>query len=393
MTAAALIVAAGRGARAGRGTLPPKQYAPLAGRSVLAHTIAAFEACPAIGTIVVVIHPNDSALFAASASGCSARLAPPVIGGATRQESVRLGLQALADAGVDQVLIHDAARPFVTADIVQRVLASLETHEGAIAADPLADTLKRDGGDGAISETVPRAGLWKAQTPQGFRFAPILAAHTRAAADGLADFTDDAAIAEWAGMKVALVPGSSRNFKITTPEDMQMAEHLLAHVAPLWETRTGTGFDVHALCEGDHVWLGGVRIPHDRGLLGHSDADAPLHALTDALLGAIGDGDIGQHFPPSDPAWKGARSRLFVEDAATRIRSRGGRIVNVDVTVLCEEPRIGPHRDAIRAEIADMLGIDVTRVAVKATTTERLGFTGRKEGIAALATASVMLPV
>lgn len=393
MTAAALIVAAGRGARAGRGTLPPKQYASLAGRSVLARTIAAFEACPAISTIAVVIHPDDSALFAASASGCSSRLAPPVIGGATRQDSVRLGLQALAAAGVAHVLIHDAARPFVTTDLVQRVLAALETHEGAIAADPLADTLKRDGGDGAISETVPRAGLWKAQTPQGFRFAPILAAHTRAATAGVADFTDDAAIAEWAGMKVALVPGSSRNFKITTPEDMQMAEHLLAPEAPLWETRTGTGFDVHAFCEGDHVWLGGVRIPHARGLLGHSDADAPLHALTDALLGAIGDGDIGQHFPPSDPAWKGARSRLFVEDAAARIKSRGGRITNVDVTVLCEEPRIGPHRDAIRAEIADMLGIDVTRVAVKATTTERLGFTGRKEGIAALATASVMLPV
>jgi 2-C-methyl-D-erythritol 4-phosphate cytidylyltransferase/2-C-methyl-D-erythritol 2,4-cyclodiphosphate synthase len=360
---------------------------------VLAHTLAAFDASPAIGAIVVVIHPDDRALFEASATGVSSKLAPPVLGGATRQESVRLGLEALATAAPDHVLIHAAARPFVTPDIVARVLGALDTHEGAIAAEPLSDTLKRDDGAAAIAETIPRAGLWKAQTPQGFRFPSILAAHARAAAGGREDFTDDAAIAEWAGLKIALVPGASGNFKLTTPEDMQMAERLFRPETPAWEPRTGTGFDVHAFCAGDHVWLGGVQIPHDKGLLGHSDADAPLHALTDALLGAIGDGDIGQHFPPSDPAWKGARSRVFVEDAAKRIAARGGRITNVDLTILCEEPRVGPHRDAIRAAIADMLGIEIGRVAVKATTTEQLGFTGRKEGIAALATATVLLPL
>lgn len=397
MTAAALIVAAGRGTRACReetapGRHAPKQYALLAGRPVLARAIAAFDACPAIGTITVVIHPDDRESYDAAVRGTSARLTPPVLGGRTRQESVRLGLKSLAEAAPDTVLIHDAARPLVTPDIVARVLAALEHHPGAIAAEPLADTLKRDAGDGLIGATIARAGLWKAQTPQGFHLGPILAAHARAAEAGFHDATDDAAIAEWAGLAVALVASSARNFKITTPEDMAMAEDLLRPAAPALEPRTGSGFDVHAFCAGDHVWLAGVRIPHDRGLLGHSDADAPLHALTDALLGAIGDGDIGQHFPPSDPAWKGAASHLFVEDAARRIAARGGRITNVDLTILCEEPRIGPHRGAMRGAIAAMLGIDVARVAVKATTTERLGFTGRKEGIAALASATVLLP-
>lgn len=393
MTAAALIVAAGRGARAGRPGLAPKQYADLAGRPVLAHAIAAFEACPGIATITVVIHADDRALYEAAIPPGARRLTDPVIGGATRQESVRLGLAALAPAAPERVLIHDAARPFVTPDLIGRVIAALASHDGAIAAAPLADTLKRDRGDGVAAETVPRADLWRAQTPQGFRFPAILDAHRRAARDGRADFTDDAAVAEWAGLAVALVPGPARNFKLTTEEDMAMAAALLAGASPAFEPRTGSGFDVHAFCEGDHVWLAGVRIPHGRGLTGHSDADAPLHALTDALLGAIGDGDIGQHFPPSDPAWKGARSRLFVEDAARRIAARGGRIANVDVTILCELPRVGPHRDAMRAAIADMLGIDVTRVGVKATTTERLGFTGREEGLAAMATATVLLPV
>jgi 2-C-methyl-D-erythritol 4-phosphate cytidylyltransferase/2-C-methyl-D-erythritol 2,4-cyclodiphosphate synthase len=362
---------------------------------VLARTLAAFQASPAITTIAVVIHPDDEALFAAAASDGPSKLAPPITGGATRQDSVRHGLEALAASAArpDHVLIHDAARPFVTPEIVARIVAALETNDGAIAAEPLADTLKRADDNGRIAETVPRAGLWKAQTPQGFRFAAILDAHLRAAAAGRADFTDDAAIAEWAGIEVALVPGSSGNFKLTTAEDMQMAERLLRPDPPAWEPRTGSGFDVHAFCPGDHLWLGGVRIAHDRGLLGHSDADAPLHALTDALLGAIGDGDIGQHFPPSDPAWKGAASRLFVEDAARRVAARGGRITNVDLTILCEAPRIGPHRDAIRAAIAAMLGLEVERVAVKATTTEQLGFTGRREGIAAMATATVLLPL
>jgi 2-C-methyl-D-erythritol 4-phosphate cytidylyltransferase/2-C-methyl-D-erythritol 2,4-cyclodiphosphate synthase len=398
VTAAALIVAASRGARAcredaGPDRHVPKQYAMLAGRPVLAHAIAAFDACPDVGAITVVIHPDDRDLYEAAARDVSARLTPPVLGGATRQESVRLGLASLATAPPDVVLIHDAARPLVTPEIVGRVLAALRTHAGAIAAEPLADTLKRDAGGGVIDATVPREDLWKAQTPQGFRFRPILTAHTGAAEAGLPDFTDDAAIAEWAGLEVVLVPGSARNFKITTPEDMAMADALLRSAGPAFEPRVGTGFDVHAFGPGDHVWLAGVRIPHDRGLTGHSDADAPLHALTDALLGAIGDGDIGQHFPPSDPAWKGAASRLFVEDAARRVAARGGRIANVDLTILCEEPRIGPHRDAMRGAVAAMLGIDAARVAVKATTTEQLGFTGRREGLAALASATVLLPL
>ena len=393
MTAIALIVAAGRGTRAGRDGLAPKQYALLAGRPVLRHAVAAFDAVSGIDRIVVVIHPGDRALYDAATAGLSAKLAEPVAGGATRQESVRLGLAALGDPSArDRVLIHDAARPFPPPDVLQRVLAALDQSDGAIAAVPLADTLKRATGTQNISDTVARDGLWRAQTPQGFRFGAIMAAHERAHHEGRADFTDDAAIAEWAGIDVTLVPGSDRNFKITTAEDMCMAEDLLRAEMPVFEPRTGTGFDVHAFCDGDHVWLAGVRIAHERGLLGHSDADAPLHALTDAILGAIGDGDIGQHFPPSDPAWKGAASRLFVEDAARRVRARGGRITNVDVTVLCEAPRIGPHRAAMQAAIADMLGIDPSRVAVKATTTEQLGFTGRKEGIAALATATVLLP-
>lgn len=395
MTAAALIVAAGRGTRAGQSPLlrdGPKQYAPLAGRPALTRAMSTYLATPGITSLTVVIHPDDRALYDACVPDDS-RIRPPVSGGATRQDSVRLGLEALASSEPDVVLIHDAARPLVTPDIVARVLAALSTHRGAIAAEPLADTLKRGAGGGLIGATLPRAGLWKAQTPQGFRFGDILAAHRRAASDpGAPEFTDDAAIAEWAGIEVALVPGSARNFKITTAEDMTMAEQLLASSPGALEPRTGTGFDVHAFCEGDHVWLAGVRIPHERGLSAHSDADAPLHALTDALLGAIADGDIGQHFPPSDPAWKGAPSRLFLEDAARRIAALGGRIVNVDVTILCEAPRIGPHRDAMRRSIASILGIQVSRVGIKASTTERLGFTGRKEGIAALASATVMVP-
>ena len=392
MTAAVLIVAAGRGARAGRDGLAPKQFALLAGRTVLARAIAPFDACPAITSITVVIHPDDHELYAASNLGDFTKLTPPVTGGATRQDSVRFGLEALGAAAPDVVLIHDAARPFVSQDIIARVLAALADHDGALAAVPLADTLKRERDAALVDTTIPRGGLWKAQTPQGFRFSAIQAAHRTAANAGTPAFTDDASIAEWAGLSVALVHGAERNFKLTTSEDMAMAEALLGAGPLSWEPRTGTGFDVHAFTAGDHVWLGGIRIPHDQGLEAHSDGDAPLHALTDAILGALGDGDIGQHFPPSDPAWKGARSRIFVEDAARRVAARGGRIANVDVTILCEAPRIGPHRDAIRAEIADMLGLDIGRVAVKATTTERLGFTGRKEGIAALATATLLLP-
>jgi 2-C-methyl-D-erythritol 4-phosphate cytidylyltransferase/2-C-methyl-D-erythritol 2,4-cyclodiphosphate synthase len=254
------------------------------------------------------------------------------------------------------------------------------------------DTLKRASSTGTIAGTVDRAGLWRAQTPQGFRFAPILEAHRRAEGAGVAEFTDDASLAEWAGIDVALVRGSNFNMKITHAEDLAMAEKLLTPGLGSLEPRIGTGFDVHRFGPGDHVWLGGLRIAHTHGLVGHSDADVALHALTDALLGAIGDGDIGAHFPPSDPKWKGAASRLFVEDAAARIAARGGRISNVDITLLCEAPRVGSHRDAMRESIARMLAIDVPRVGVKATTTEGLGFTGRGEGLAAMASATVLLP-
>ncbi len=278
---------------------------------------------------------------------------------------MRLGLEALAGSAPDHVLIHDAARPFVGRDVISRVIDALGMHVGAIAAEPVTDTLKRAGATGTIAGTVDRAGLWRAQTPQGFRFAPILAAHRRAAGEGREDFTDDASLAEWAGMEVALVQGSGRNMKITNAEDLAMAEKLLTPDLSSFEPRIGTGFDVHRFGPGDHVWLGGVRIAHTHGLVGHSDADVALHALTDALLGAIGDGDIGAHFPPSDPKWKGAASRLFVEDAAARVAARGGRISNVDITLLCEAPRIGPHRDAMRESISRMLAIDMSRVGAQ----------------------------
>lgn len=397
MTTAALIVAAGRGTRAAGAAGVPKQYALLAGAPVLAHTLKAFTSHPAIDVVQVVIHADDRELYGASTGEPHGKLLPPTPGGATRQDSVRAGLAALAAHRPSHVLIHDAARPFVSHDVLDRILAALATHPAVLAAEPVADTLKRATAEGTVAGTVDRAGLWRAQTPQAFAFAAIGALHDRAVAAGRHDFTDDAGLAEWAGTPVLLVEGSSRNTKITTAEDLRMAERLMStdHQAAqvAMEPRSGTGFDVHRFEAGDAVWLCGVRIPHTHKLEGHSDADVGLHALTDAVLGAIGDGDIGQHFPPSDPKWKGAASHLFLEDAARRVAERGGRIVNVDVTLLCEAPRVGPHRDAMRAAVARMLGIDIGRVGVKATTTEGLGFTGRREGIAAMAAASVLLPV
>lgn len=394
---AVLVVAAGRGTRAAGAAGVPKQYAMLGGTPMLGRTVAALASHPDIDLVQVVIHPDDHDLYATAIPPDARKLLPPVHGGATRQQSGLNGLEALAAHGVTRALIHDAARPFVTADIVGRVIGALETDFAVVAADPVADTLKRATADDHIAATVDRDGLWRAQTPQGFDFGTILDLHRQAAAAGRADFTDDAAIAEWAGIPVKLVAGSSRNTKITTAEDLAMANALIgaaasAPAAAVMEPRSGTGFDVHRLIAGDHVWLCGVRIPHDSRLEGHSDADVGLHALTDAVLGAIGDGDIGQHFPPSDMRWKGAASHVFLEDAARRVRERGGRITNVDVTLLCEAPRVGPHRDAMRGAIAAMLGIDVSRVGVKATTTEQLGFTGRREGIAAMASATVLLP-
>jgi 2-C-methyl-D-erythritol 4-phosphate cytidylyltransferase/2-C-methyl-D-erythritol 2,4-cyclodiphosphate synthase len=301
------------------------------------------------------------------------------------------GLKALRASAPDRVLIHDAARPFVDARLLDDVLSALDTHAGAISALSVTDTLKHATGDGLITRTVERADLWRAQTPQGFHFTGILAAHRAAQAAGRDDFTDDAAVAEWHGLRVAVVPGSARNVKITTAEDLTLAQHTHAlDIVP--DVRTGTGFDVHRFTAGDGVWLCGIRIAHTSGLEGHSDADVGLHALTDALLGAIGDGDIGQHFPPSDMRWKGAASHVFLADARRRVAALGGTISNVDVTLLCEAPKIAPHRQAMRERIAAVLGIAVTRVGVKATTTEGLGFTGRREGIAAMATATVILP-
>ncbi len=392
-----VIVAAGRGARASRGDRLPKQYVPLAGIPVLRRTLDALTAAmnaaspAAVALVQVVIHPDDGAAYDAALAGLATRTLPPVAGGPTRQASVLAGPEALTPHAPDTVLIHDAARPFIEPDIVARVVRALDQNDGAIPALALSDTLKHANASGHIDGTVPRDGLWRAQTPQGFRFAAILAAHRAAAAVGRIDFTDDAAVAEWHGLTVSLVAGSEQNRKLTTPEDLDMAERSFAGTE-FPDVRTGTGFDVHRFAPGDHVWLAGVRIPHTETLDGHSDADVALHALTDALLGAIGDGDIGKHFPPSEMRWKGAASHIFLEDAARRVAAFGGRISNVDLTILCEAPRIGPHRDEMRTAIARMLRIDIARVGVKATTTEGLGFTGRREGIAAMASATVILP-
>lgn len=386
MTTAALIVAAGQGRRAGT----PKQYVTIGGTTVLARALHTFISHPAVDLALVVIAETDRALYDQAVARDHPKLLPPALGGSTRQRSVLNGLRALTSSAPTRVLIHDAARPFVTADIVDRVLAALDRAPGAIAAVPLADTLKRAGAGGLIEATLDRAGLWRAQTPQGFRFDVILKAHEAALAAAREDLTDDAAVAEWAGLEVELVHGSEANVKLTTAEDLAMAARA-AQAATAGDVRTGQGFDVHRFTAGDHVWLCGVRIPHTQALEGHSDADVGLHALTDALLGAIGDGDIGQHFPPSDPQWRGAASHLFLADAAGRVRARGGTISNVDVTILCEAPKIAPHREAMRTRIAEILAIDAARVGVKATTTEGLGFTGRREGIAAMATATVVL--
>lgn len=389
---AAVIVAAGRGERAGGNAHVPKQYRPLGGMPVLAHSLCALARSPQIGAIQVVIHPDDRRLYDAAVAPYSDRVVEPVAGGNSRQESVRLGLEALEASKPHRVLIHDAARPFLSPDLIARLLTALESTPGAIAAVPVADTLKRAATDGTITQTIDRANLWRAQTPQAFRFTAILDAHRRALEAGKSGFTDDAAIAEWAGLSVQLVPASSNNVKLTTAEDLALAERLLTPAPSPLETRNGTGFDVHAFAAGDHVWLCGVKVAHSHRLEGHSDADVGLHALTDAILGAIGDGDIGEHFPPSDPTWRGASSRHFIEDAAARVRKLGGRISNVDVTLICEAPKVGPHRLAMRQAIATFLQIDIGRVGVKATTTEGLGLVGRREGIAAMASATVLLP-
>jgi len=377
VSVAALVMAAGRGLRLGGDE--PKQYRMLGSTSVLARSLALFATHPRVTKVHAVIGEDDREAYEQATRAL--KLPLPVIGGATRQESVRNGLEHLAGEAPDLVLIHDAARPLTPPSMIGRVIDALASSPAAVPALPVADTLKQ-GADGRVLATVPRSGLFRAQTPQGFRFAEILAAHRRFAGS---EMTDDAAVAEAAGLPVALVEGDEAAFKITTGDDLDRARRLVG------ESRTGTGFDVHRFGEGDHVWLCGVRVPHERGLIGHSDADVGLHALTDAILGAIGAGDIGLHFPPSDPKWKGAASSRFLTYAADLVRARGGRVVHVDVTVICERPKVGPHREAMRSAIAQILSVEVDRVSVKATTTEGLGFTGRSEGIAAQASATVVL--
>ena len=374
----ALIVAAGSGTRAGGGL--PKQYAPIAGKAVLAHAIDALLAHPAIDEVRVVIGAGQERLYAEAIGSCA--LAAHIIGGATRRESVANGLAATDS---DHVLIHDAARPFLPAAVIDRLLAALEQAPGAVPVLPMADTLAEAGE--ALGATVARERLARVQTPQAFHTDAIRAAH--AAWDTAQEATDDAQIARAAGLTVRTVEGSPALDKLTFPADFAAAEQRLSAAMV---SRTALGFDVHGFTAGDHVWIGGIRIPHSRALAGHSDADVGLHALTDALLGTIGDGDIGTHFPPSDPKWRGAASHLFLSHARDLVAAKGGRIDHVDLTIICEEPKVGPHRSAIRARVAELLGLSEAKISIKATTTERLGFTGRREGIAAQALATVRLP-
>ncbi len=408
---AALVVAAGRGSRmAQNGGTTPKQYMSIGDAPILSHTLNALGNHPGISRILTVIHEDDADQYSTTLASLNnniiEKLLPAVTGGKTRQISVLNGLNSLNDLEVDQVLIHDAARPFLSIKVIDRVLEELENGvDGVLAALPVVDTLKRQPRTCAPLETVDRTNLYAAQTPQGFPLDQILAAH-RAASDAKKnDFTDDTSLAEWHGMTIKICEGEPANFKITTPADLIRAEQqatalnmtssnpIAPSLASLQDIRHGIGYDVHAFEDGNEVILGGVSLPHDRALKGHSDADVVLHAITDATLGAIGDGDIGQHFPPSDPKWKGAASDQFQIDAVRRVNDLGGRIAHIDVTIVCEAPKIGPHRETIRNSIAEICGVSETRVSVKATTSEKLGFTGRKEGIAALASVTVRLPL
>jgi 2-C-methyl-D-erythritol 4-phosphate cytidylyltransferase/2-C-methyl-D-erythritol 2,4-cyclodiphosphate synthase len=380
-TCVALVVASGRGSRFGGDR--PKQYLPLAGKPLLRHCLERFCRHPGIDRVRTVIHPDDGALHAEAAQNL--KVLEPVLGGATRQESVRLGLESLAGDPPELVLIHDGVRPLLDAAVIDRVLEGLRAHAAVLPALPVIDTLKR-GAEGTVTGTIDRTGLFRAQTPQGFAYDRILAAHRRFAGAAL---TDDAALAEAHGLTVAVVAGDEDNLKITEPADLARAERMLR---TSWRCCTGLGFDVHRLAPGEGLVLLGVHIPCPLRLLGHSDADVGLHALTDALLGTIGAGDIGSHFPPTDARWAGADSALFLTYARDLVAAAGGRIEHVDVTLICEQPRIGPHRAAMVARLAGLLGLSAGRVSVKATTTEQLGFTGRGEGIAAQAVASVRLP-
>jgi 2-C-methyl-D-erythritol 4-phosphate cytidylyltransferase/2-C-methyl-D-erythritol 2,4-cyclodiphosphate synthase len=388
MKIGAVVVAAGTGSRAGGEK--PKQYQLIGGRPVVWWALKSFCDHPSIAHIQPVIGAGQRALFESSTTDLT--IEPPVIGGETRQESCRLGLEAMAKYNVTHVLIHDAARPFVSADLISRVIAGLQNHQSAIPGIAIADTVKK-APYGTIERTVDRTGLWAVQTPQGFAFEAILAAHDKARQIGQSSLTDDAAVAELAGLEVAIIPGSDENRKMTTAADLAEANRVLAassHDLP--DIRTGLGIDIHPFAEGDHVMLCGVPIAHTQRLAGHSDADAALHALTDALLGAIGEGDIGTHFPPGDPQWKNASSAIFLAKAVELVARRGGKVGNVDIAILAEAPRISPHLGAMKAKLSALLGIAENRIAIKATTTEKLGFVGRGEGITAFATVLVRLP-
>lgn len=392
----ALIVAAGRGHRVG-GPLP-KQYRELAGHPVLFHTVQAFASHPAIDAIRAVIHPDDDPLYRTALSGLdsasNAKLLAPVNGGDTRQDSVRLGLESLAQDAPRAVLIHDGARPLIDDATIGRTIGALEDHIGAIAALPISDSIKRaTADDSLIDQDVARAGLWRAQTPQSFRFEEILAAHR--AAEGR-HATDDAAVAEMYGLSIALVAGNEENIKITTESDMARAEHILQNgsaAAQPARVKVGIGYDVHRFAEaGDHLMLCGIRVPFERGVMSHSDGDVALHALVDAILGALGEGDIGVHFPPSEEKWRDAKSDIFVAHALELLAARRGTLDHVDITLICERPKLKDHRAAMQAHLASLLGLPHASVNLKATTTEKLGFTGREEGIAAQAVATLRIP-
>jgi len=378
-----VIVAAGRGSRAGDGL--PKQYRKLGGKAVLRRTIESFLSIDASFDIRCVIHPDDTALYKEATAGLN--LLAPVFGGATRQESVFNGLKAL-ETDTDYVLVHDAERPFVPRQVVTDVIHALDAGaEAVIPGVPVADTLKNVQ-EGTIKHTVDRTGLYAVQTPQGFPFSSLMAAHEAAVGREL---TDDGAVMEAAGAHVTVSRGDSGNFKLTTPDDFRKAEQQI--MIALGDIRTGSGYDVHRFENGDHVWLCGVKLPFTKALKGHSDADVGLHALTDAILAALCDGDIGTHFPPSDDQWRGAPSDVFLAFARDRVLARGGQIGHVGVCLICEKPKLGPHKDAMRSRIAELLDIPASKVSVQATTTEKLGFTGREEGIAAQATATLRLPL
>jgi 2-C-methyl-D-erythritol 4-phosphate cytidylyltransferase/2-C-methyl-D-erythritol 2,4-cyclodiphosphate synthase len=387
-----IVVAAGRGSRVGGAE--PKQYRLCAGRPLLCHTLEALAAAHDFFETTVVIHADDRARYdevvALLSPDCAKTLGPPAHGGGTRQASVLAGLEAQAARKPDLALIHDGARAFPSKPLIGRAIAAAQRYGAAAPGTPLIDTVKQVDAAGLVVAAPPRAAMRAVQTPQSFRFDLILDAHRRALRAGIEGLTDDAAVAEWAGHPSYIFEGDPDNGKVTTLRDLAEAEMRLANQAA--DIRVGQGFDVHAFVEGDHVCLGGIEIPYSQALSGHSDADVVLHAITDALLGAIGDGDIGAHFPPSEAQWKGAASQIFLEDARRRVLALGGLIAHIDATLICEAPKIGPFREAMRKRIAEIAGLDIGRVGVKATTSERLGFTGRGEGIACLATATVRLP-